>query len=445
MQNFYLTLEIINYVCCAISSVGFVVQLIYIFFIWLPPKHFPSAKTYHKIAVVIAAKDESDVIGETVESLLKNQTYPKDKFDVFVCADNCSDATEETAKRAGAITYVHQDGDPSHHCVAYPLRYLMNKVLEDHPGVYDLFIRFDADNHACPDYLKRMNDAYEQGVEIARPFEASTNPTQNAWTEVSAIYYIRDCRIASNFRERCSMDSMLTGAGMMVSTKIIKDIGGWDAFSMIEDSEFTMKRMEDKYHVHYVADAIVYEDQPSTAKDTFARVTRMGHALNNVFWQKGWGFAGHFFTTGRVSFIDLFLQMAFVPIGFMCCTWFPLYYIYYIIGHLVNAFDVNWLSGVTDLSGHLLTPDGSISVLMTLMLGIVGVLASFYVTYALQAWLALELSKKHMGLKSLKGYWSGIFLSPIFMVFYGIADTLGVLMRPKWKKVARNPHNEKKS
>jgi hypothetical protein len=73
------------------------------------------------------------------------------------------------------------------------------------------------------------------------------------------------------------------------------------------------------------------------------------------------------------------------------------------------------------------------------MWGIVGILASFYVTYVLQAWLALELSKKHLGLKSLKGYWSGIFLSPIFMVFYGIADTLGVMMKPKWAKVHRNP------
>jgi cellulose synthase/poly-beta-1,6-N-acetylglucosamine synthase-like glycosyltransferase len=55
------------------------------------------------------------------------------------------------------------------------------------------------------------------------------------------------------------MDSMLTGAGMMVSTKIIEDIGGWDAFSMIDDSEFTMKRMMAKHRIHYVADAIVYE------------------------------------------------------------------------------------------------------------------------------------------------------------------------------------------
>jgi cellulose synthase/poly-beta-1,6-N-acetylglucosamine synthase-like glycosyltransferase len=441
MEIFYRTLEIINYICCAISTVLFAIQLIYILFIWLPPKHFKESTHYHKMAVLIVARNESDVIGETVKSLLDQQTYPKDRFDVFVCADNCTDDTEAKAKAAGAITYTHSDPDPAHHRAAFPVQYAMNEILKDYPGVYDAFIRFDADNHACPDYLKKMNDAFSLGCDICRPFESSTNPTQNNWTKVSAIYYIRDSRIACNFRERCHMDSMLTGAGMLVSTKIIQEIGGWDALSMSDDSEFTMKRMMGKHRIHYVADAIVYEDQPSNAKDTFARVSRMGHGLNDVFWKIGWRFAGHFFVSGRISFIDLFFQMAFVPIGFMACTWYPCYYIYYILGHLINAFvpNGNWLGGIYEISGNLLTAGRSQEILWTLLWGIVGVIASFYVIYVLQAWLALMLSKKHLGLKSLKGYWSGIFLSPVFMVFYGIADTLGVIMKPKWAKVHRNP------
>jgi hypothetical protein len=57
MDIFYKVLEIINYVCCAISSLGFVVQIIYIFFIWLPPKHFKASENYHKMAVVIVAAE----------------------------------------------------------------------------------------------------------------------------------------------------------------------------------------------------------------------------------------------------------------------------------------------------------------------------------------------------------------------------------------------------
>ena len=127
MEIFYRTLEIINYICCAISTVLFAIQLIYILFIWLPPKHFKESTNYHKMAVLIVARNESDVIGETVKSLLDQQTYPKDRFDVFVCADNCTDDTEAKAKAAGAITYTHSDPDPAHHRAAFPVQYAMKE------------------------------------------------------------------------------------------------------------------------------------------------------------------------------------------------------------------------------------------------------------------------------------------------------------------------------
>ena len=108
-----------------------------------------------------------------------------------------------------------------------------------------------------------MNDALEDGCEIARAYEASTNFGQNVWTSVSACYYVRDSRIACNFRERAHMNSMLSGAGMMVSAKVIREIGGWDAMGGIDDAEFAVRRMLENRKCHYVADAVVYEDQPS--------------------------------------------------------------------------------------------------------------------------------------------------------------------------------------
>ena len=181
MEIFYRTLEIINYICCAISTVLFAIQLIYILFIWLPPKHFKESTHYHKMAVLIVARNESDVIGETVKSLLDQQTYPKDRFDVFVCADNCTDDTEAKAKAAGAITYTHSDPDPAHHRAAFPVQYAMNEILKDYPGVYDAFIRFDADNHDCaivaarkvkrPDPQKLLSEARKLGVAgVARKY-----------------------------------------------------------------------------------------------------------------------------------------------------------------------------------------------------------------------------------------------------------------------------------
>ena len=50
----------------------------------------------HRIAAVIAARNEAAVIGNLVESL-KQQDYPVELMDVYVIPNNCTDDTEAVA------------------------------------------------------------------------------------------------------------------------------------------------------------------------------------------------------------------------------------------------------------------------------------------------------------------------------------------------------------
>ena len=430
METFYRILEYINYFFIGVASIGFVFQVIYILFFWLKPRRFPKAKTMRKFGIIIAAHNEEQVIGHTVSHILNNINYPRDRYDLFVVAHNCTDHTVEEARKAGAEVLILEDRDPSHAMEAYPVARGVQELLTR--GGYDIMVRFDADNLPHPDYLAKMNDAFESGVQIARGFEASTNLEQNAWTKVSGTYYIRDSRIASNFRERAHLDSMLTGAGLTCSMEILEKCGGWDAFETSEDVDFTFKRLMEGYRVHYVADATLYEDQPSTFKDNYARLTRMGNGLNTIFWKKGWSFLARFFTTGRFSFIDLFMQVFFIPVALVCCLWFPAYYIFYCIIHMVNAFGPEFM-------GSFITSQESITSLIELGYLVLYIVAVYYIGYAVQTWLAVLLSKKALGLKTLKGCYAGIFLSPAFMVVWAICISIGIVTRAGWKKVNRNP------
>lgn len=428
----YDSLQYLNYFFIAIMTVGSIFQLFYIVFSFLRIKKIDAHQEKSKIAVVISARNEESVIGLTVREIFSKQNYPKDHFDVFVIADNCTDLTAQKAEEAGATVIVHNDPDPRTHRVAYALKYGINKILKERSGVYDFLIRFDADNHANNEYLSRMNDAFLSGIEIARPYEASINGTQNNWTKISATYYMRDSRLPSHVRECCHLDSMLTGAGMMVSTKILEECDGWDAMGLSEDAEFSLNRLLENKRIHYVSEAIVYEDQPSTGKDTWNRLTRMGHGLHVLFWKKGFRLLGHFFVSGKWSNIDLFNQLLFIPISVIACLWFPAYYIYFIVSHLINAYSVNWLS--------FFSPSESAAQLGELWRLIIVILTSYFFIYAFQTWLAVIKSKKQLGLTSLKGYWSEILLSPVFMVFYGLAITWGAITKPRWKQVTRNSH-----
>lgn len=443
MQLIYQILEVINYIIIGICTISLLFQVVMILFCWLPEKHFKKSEKLSKIALIICARNEESVIGDTVKNILEHQDYPKELYDIYVIADNCTDKTAEKARAAGAIVLEHQDDDPKHHKVAYPLAYGIDYLLKSEKK-YDFLIRIDADNHLKADFFQRMNDAFCSGVEIARPYEASKNPTQNAWSVVSATYYMRDSFIASNFREFFHLDSMLTGAGMMVSFRVLESIHGWDSFSQSEDAEFTCNRLLEKKRVHYVCDAVVYEDQPSTMKDTYSRISRMGNGLSRVFWKKGFPLFGHFFVSGRWSNIDLFVQLLIIPVALLCCVWFPLYYIFYAISHLVNIFGPEWLGSIYALDGTLLTAQASINLLLhTLLPMILVVLGSFLIIYPLQTFVAVYRSKKKLGLTSLKGYYKGILLSPLFMLFYAVAITLGIVTDAGWKKVTRNSKEDK--
>lgn len=434
MDIAYDILYYVNWFFIGVASFGTIFQFIYIFFVLLKPKHWKVGKRQNKVGIIICARNEESVIVRTVSDLLENQEYDKSLYDVYVVADNCTDKTAEAAEKAGATVFVHNDSDPKTHMVAYALKFGYEKIFETKRGYYDFFIRFDADNLACHDYLGRMSDAYDDGVEIARPFEASQNPTQNTWATVSATYYLRDSRIASNFRERAHLDSMLPGNGMMVSAKIMEE-KGWTAMSMSEDAEFTIDRLLENKRVHYVDDAVIYEDQPSTGKDTWNRLVRMGHGLHSLFWRKGFRLLGHFFAKGRFSCIDLFAQILFIPVDIIAFLWFAPYYAFFIIVHLINAY-----SGTQILSAFLATE--SMGQLWELAWMIAVVLGLLYLTYSFQTWLAIKLSKKEAGITSMKGYHRGIFLAPLFMVFYGFAIIAGVLSKPKWKHINRNPESD---
>ena len=55
----------------------------------------------NKFALMIPAHNEEMVLGDLLENL-KILKYPKELYDIYVIADNCTDSTAEVAHRHGA-------------------------------------------------------------------------------------------------------------------------------------------------------------------------------------------------------------------------------------------------------------------------------------------------------------------------------------------------------
>ena len=65
-------------------------------------KPLPDTDQKNRFAIMISARNEEGVIFELLDSL-NNMHYPRNLFDIYVIADNCTDETAEVSRKHGAI------------------------------------------------------------------------------------------------------------------------------------------------------------------------------------------------------------------------------------------------------------------------------------------------------------------------------------------------------
>ena len=222
----------------------------------LPRKRFPKQPPKTRFAVVIAARNEAPVIGDTVRQLLR-QNYPGSLYDIYVVPNNCTDATAEVAARAGATVLectapVHDKGGA--------LRFTFQALAHKD---YDAYCVFDADNQVAPDFLSRMNDAFLAGARIAKGIHRASNPTDSYLAGCYDLYFENFHLMFSRPRARLGLSAKLMGTGFAVSQELLDEMGGFNTKTLTEDTEFAVLCAIHGERIWYVPDAITFDEQPN--------------------------------------------------------------------------------------------------------------------------------------------------------------------------------------
>ena len=84
----------------------------------------------HKFLAIIPAHNEEAVVGNLIESL-KKQNYPKNKYDICVIADNCTDRTKEVAESYGVKIFERHEEDPAKRTKGDALRLFLNTLISE--------------------------------------------------------------------------------------------------------------------------------------------------------------------------------------------------------------------------------------------------------------------------------------------------------------------------
>ena len=228
----------------------------------------------NRFMAIIPAHNEEAVVENLIASL-KKQDYPKDSYDIYVIADNCTDNTAKIAREAGAIVY--ERFDSMHKTKGAALKwFLAQKIEEDAP--YDAFCIFDADNIVDVNFLKAMNRKLCQGETVVQGYRDIKNPTDSWVTAGYAIFYWTMNRFYHLARYNIGLSPLINGTGFMVRFDQIKP-EGWNTKTLTEDIEFSLKQIIRGRKLGWARDAIVYDEQPVGFKQSWSQRSRwtVGH------------------------------------------------------------------------------------------------------------------------------------------------------------------------
>lgn len=358
----------------------------------------------NKFAVLIAARDEANVIGNLLESLNK-QNYPKEFYDVYVIPNNCTDNTKEISlsKNAKIIECNHHVKSKGE-----ALQYAFDELKEND---YKAYLIFDADNIVHPDFIKEMNSCLNNGYGVAQGFRDSKNP-EDSWISCSySLHYMIQNTFVNLSRMNIRQSSFINGTGFMISKDVIEKYG-YEAHTMTEDIEFTVKSSVNNCKIAFVEDAITYDEQAVNMRASFKQ-------------RKRW-------SIGTIQCLGLYLKPILKTLitkrRFVCLD---------SLVFLVAPF--LQLASAAIFIAHIIACIVSDS--YTWMINQVGSLALMYIMSVALSVMVIKVNNK-----KIKTYLKGIFTLPIFMLTWIPINIVALLnQNSKWEKIehTRNVDIEK--
>lgn len=256
-----MVLKIITYIVIFLSVI-LIPYSLYQFFIGLhyfkKINNIPNTNKYNKFAILVAARNEAKVLPNLINSL-KSLNYPKDKYEIIIAPNNCTDDTREVSIKNNVKIFdpkgtIKNKGDVLHQMFDYLIK------NENH----DAYVIFDADNIVDKEFLLEMNKQIEYGFSACQGFRDSKNPYESFTSSAYTLYHYMISTFYNKPRTALKLNNMIIGCGFMVTRDIIKSLGGWNTKTITEDLEFTVLSTLKGNKIGYTEKAIFYDEQPNS-------------------------------------------------------------------------------------------------------------------------------------------------------------------------------------
>lgn len=265
--------------------------------------HYRPARNKHRILVLFPAYKEDKVIIDSVRSFLE-QDYPSELFTVAVISDGMSKDTDEQLRQL-SVMVLNATYQNSTKAAA------LNLAIE-HFGnsSFDIVAILDADNRTQPDFLSKMNDAYDFGIHAVQAHRT----TKGRDAEVAILDSVSEEINNAIFRAghvRFGLSSALIGSGMAFDYE-------WFARSIPkvitagEDKELELLLLKDEIFIDYMPNLYVYDQKTSTSTGYYHQRRRWIAAQFDLL-RKGLPYLPKAITSGNLDYCDKIFQWLIPP------------------------------------------------------------------------------------------------------------------------------------
>lgn len=313
---------------------------------------------------------------------------------------------------------VYQRNDPTKIGKSYALDFLFENIVRDFPDYKpDGFFIFDADNVLDLNYIKEMNKAFDSGEKIITSYRASKNFGKSIMSMGSSIHFVRECRFTHTPRTLFNLSTHVSGTGFLVSTEILDIKKGWKYGKLTEDLEFSCDNLIKGNKVAYCDDAIFYDEQPVTLKQTYRQRLRWQKGTYQCFSAFAFSLFAKFFSKLNFAFYDYFIF--FMPLPLLSTSW-----------AIVNGVVACVNSLLAILSGGAILP-----ILAGLILALLKYFFILYLGLFVYGSLSVIKDWKRIKERKTKKFLS-MFAYPLFMISIIPVPFIALFKKIEWKPIA---------
>lgn len=226
-----------------------------------PPEVWPVGEALTKVSLLVAAKNEEQVIESLVKQLC-TLDYPATDYDVWIVDDHSTDKTPELLKQLAKVypqlQVIHRPANAGGGKSG-----ALNEVLPLANG--DIIGVFDADAQIPRDLLRQVVPFFQQSqVGAVQVRKAIANEGVNFWTQGQAREMALDIYFQQQRIARGGIGE-LRGNGQFVSRVALEDCGGWNEQTITDDLDLTIRLHLRNWKIEILVNPPVQEEGVTTA------------------------------------------------------------------------------------------------------------------------------------------------------------------------------------